>query len=1068
MAAQWKRPVSPINNGGHRPNQQSTSSTPKSISTTSSADSHSVVSNDPPQTPPSHGNLSIMETTSPVIVHSPNVKPSAYLKERKRKSTQPHHFHTRSSPSKPKSKPKRAQTETEAPSTLYKSVSWKQTTSNTEPLAESLINGGGTAIDSHSTDNTADTVNTINTVHSTNHQMLSKFANHSPAAIPPPPPGPPPTSPPIDSIDSTVPSTDLVHSQSTTSLHQSDQTHDASSVHSESPQITSRPPLLNSQSDTFTARSRRHKYHKIKGPTPTLKADEETLSVSSRTRPIHQSQTSPTHEMRSIFEIPSSASTQNGRSSIRSKSSNARNGRNAQNNGRLQTEKSDKIMRSHSGGPRSRKKRKPKHDSLTVLSATESTVKRSRRPRRQQSDKLYRRRERSEQLQKEGNEKQLKSEKSQKSQRKQQRPYVPSKVAKMELVDRQSHSHSQSMSRSASHDPSHPHDHFDYDAATFSSLMATEHIETYRVDFRTRVCGIELVPFDEEDNCGAMVIRCHTELSRARVVPQSLLVGINGQLVIDSDYEAILEVIGTSGRPLALTFHAPVREQSKISNLSMEPPMERENSMNSRSERQHTSNQHEARPSWIMKANDDILDGAFSAGADQFVSPQLLFGGNEVNEKWKMGGDRVASPDVGDLQNGKTPRHRMRRGKSSEQYDRSPHHWMDEEERERIQRSYTLLYHKYREQVVFQNLTNKTIHEKTEEIKRLHKENRSLKAMLSVRDSHIQTMHSSEQMRLQEVLAKYQVLNEKNAEIQQENVAQKLRIEQLEEALRHSQDHIAELQKQSLHNLPKRGSPQISRRSGAVRVHTPSRYENEPRLHTKGLGLKNQKSYSPSTPTRTPPVDPAPPVLTVRSQTGPQTEQFESLKTADDKLQDELRKRLQIQSLPSSSSSDADVRSRIKSVNGVHSHKLHSSPSQRSMERLRANLGDSNGLEDKKRSGSANSMLQRSGSSKRTKKKRHSAIGHMLKVSKKKVKAMASGHHHHRERQVATLVEIREDENGDADTNRATKQEKATTTTSTRNGRSRNHGDTAMTRVRVRSSSLESKLRERRRKETIV
>ena len=185
----------------------------------------------------------------------------------------------------------------------------------------------------------------------------------------------------------------------------------------------------------------------------------------------------------------------------------------------------------------------------------------------------------------------------------------------------------------------------------------------------------------------------------------------------------------------------------------------------------------------------------------------------------------------------------MRRGKSSEQFDRDRHRF--EEEREAIQRSYTLLYDKYREQVAFQELTNKTIHEKTEEIKRIHKENVHLKAMLSVRDSHIQTMHSSKQMRLQEVLEKYQLLSERNAEIQQENMAQQLRIEQLEEALRQSQAHIVTLQKEQ-HSLRKRANPQISRRSAAVRVHaardTASRYEQQ--LNTKGLGLMNQKSYS--------------------------------------------------------------------------------------------------------------------------------------------------------------------------------------------------------------------------------
>ena len=78
--------------------------------------------------------------------------------------------------------------------------------------------------------------------------------------------------------------------------------------------------------------------------------------------------------------------------------------------------------------------------------------------------------------------------------------------------------------------------------------------------------------------------------------------------------------------------------------------------------------------------------------------------------------------------------------------------------------------------MAFQELTNKTIREKTEEIKRLHKENRSLKAMLSVRDSHIQNMHSSKHSEHALLLDKFQVLSERNAEIQQENVEQKLRV----------------------------------------------------------------------------------------------------------------------------------------------------------------------------------------------------------------------------------------------------------------------------------------------------
>merc|ERR1712141_717527 len=72
--------------------------------------------------------------------------------------------------------------------------------------------------------------------------------------------------------------------------------------------------------------------------------------------------------------------------------------------------------------------------------------------------------------------------------------------------------------------------------------------------------------------------------------------------------------------------------------------------------------------------------------------------------------------------------------------------------------------------------------------------------------------------------------------------------------------------------------------------------------------------FSPRTPTRTPPI---------------------GSENRDDKLQEELRQRLKIES-PTGGSERR--RQRMKDVNAVHGHKLQSSLNQMQLERIRSDL----------------------------------------------------------------------------------------------------------------------------------
>merc|ERR1712087_271381 len=147
---------------------------------------------------------------------------------------------------------------------------------------------------------------------------------------------------------------------------------------------------------------------------------------------------------------------------------------------------------------------------------------------------------------------------------------------------------------------------------------------------------------------------------------------------------------------------------------------------------------------------------------------------------------------------------------------------------------------------------------------------------------------------------------------------------------------------------------------------TPQKRHFDQNLNT-GINVKvKSKSalFSPRTPTRTPPIG-----------------SENSRHTADDKLQDELRQRLKIES-PKGGSERR--RQRMKEVNAVHGHKLQSSLNEQQMNDIRSKLElETPVIDDKHRSKSTQGMVQRRAPSK---KKRHSAIGHMWKVAKKKAR----------------------------------------------------------------------------------
>ena len=214
------------------------------------------------------------------------------------------------------------------------------------------------------------------------------------------------------------------------------------------------------------------------------------------------------------------------------------------------------------------------------------------------------------------------------------------------------------------------------DAVTFNSLHVIQDIGTYRVTFTTRVCGIELVPFDYNSNLGASVIKCHTAFSQEKVEIDSLLVSINGKLCIETDYDEILEIISSSSRPLKLTFH---------------PPTQNKNDMIDEISGRTNYIDHKSRPSLLMKLDDDWgVDNEYQI--DSFIHPNSLFSYTQNKDQ----------------------------------------------NQQLIQRNYKILYHKYCELEQFQELTKDTIHNKMNEIKRLTKENISLKTILNEKESQLQ------------------------------------------------------------------------------------------------------------------------------------------------------------------------------------------------------------------------------------------------------------------------------------------------------------------------------------------
>merc|ERR1712228_42544 len=139
-------------------------------------------------------------------------------------------------------------------------------------------------------------------------------------------------------------------------------------------------------------------------------------------------------------------------------------------------------------------------------------------------------------------------------------------------------------------------------ASQYGLVNIVESIETYSVIFESRVCGIELIPFDEAGNLGAIIIKNHTEFSKKYVRLQSLLVAINGEVCIDTDYQKILSMIASSARPLTLRFHPP-------NNLDL-------------SSRHHKSS--DLRPSDAMRINDEE-DTMNDMQMNKIITPSKLF-----------------------------------------------------------------------------------------------------------------------------------------------------------------------------------------------------------------------------------------------------------------------------------------------------------------------------------------------------------------------------------------------------------------------------------------------------------
>ena len=80
-------------------------------------------------------------------------------------------------------------------------------------------------------------------------------------------------------------------------------------------------------------------------------------------------------------------------------------------------------------------------------------------------------------------------------------------------------------------------------------------IRTYSVMYHTKVLGLEMHPFDHKSKTGALVTWCHNAFSQENVSLNSMVVGVQNQLVMDMDHDEILQLIRNSDRPLLLTFH---------------------------------------------------------------------------------------------------------------------------------------------------------------------------------------------------------------------------------------------------------------------------------------------------------------------------------------------------------------------------------------------------------------------------------------------------------------------------------------------------------------------------------
>jgi len=275
------------------------------------------------------------------------------------------------------------------------------------------------------------------------------------------------------------------------------------------------------------------------------------------------------------------------------------------------------------------------------------------------------------------------------------------------------------------------------DAVAFNTLLAMQDIETYNVRFLTRVCGIELVPFDEHSNLGAVVVKCHTDFSRERVCDQSLVVAIAGECVVSMDYDEILARIANSTRPLKLTFHPPIVDKVQLIE-------DASGGGGSGEKMRRMMMEYASRPSFEMRFNGDSDEDAPSSYDQRrgaLVPPHQLFQNSSIDM-------------------------------------------------EVVHKHYKMLYHQYFELAQLHQLTKDTIHDKLNEVRRLTRENSQLQNLLSERDSRLQQIQmdqSSEQQRGQQMWHKYQTLQEQNVALGHQTAQQQQDIEQLRSDLRQSQ-----------------------------------------------------------------------------------------------------------------------------------------------------------------------------------------------------------------------------------------------------------------------------------------